>query len=151
MKKTYRIKTNNQEQLQRKQNESDATSTWIEFQKTRPRRRNTRLEQEASRELREVSSWSWTCSQRRARALQKQVPASAAHRQIPRKKPRICGTVHRQLFVFIRSCRTSLSSLWAGRGTVSWLWGTQRPDEKTLSTFPSLFFSFLETPKCRNY
>ena len=26
MKKTYRIKTNNQEQLQRKQNESDATS-----------------------------------------------------------------------------------------------------------------------------
>ena len=42
MKKTYRIKTNNQEQLQRKQNESDATSTWIEFQKTRPRRRNKR-------------------------------------------------------------------------------------------------------------
>ena len=39
MKKTYRIKTNNQEQLQRKQNESDATSKWIEFQKTRPRRR----------------------------------------------------------------------------------------------------------------
>ena len=39
MKKTYRIKTNNQEQLQRKQNESDATSRWIEFQKTRPRRR----------------------------------------------------------------------------------------------------------------
>jgi len=38
MKKTYRIKTNNQEQLQRKQNESDATSRWIEFQKTRPRR-----------------------------------------------------------------------------------------------------------------
>ena len=35
MKKTYRIKTNNQEQLPRKQNESDATSWWIEFQKTR--------------------------------------------------------------------------------------------------------------------
>ena len=32
MKKIYRIKTNNQEQLQRKQNESDATSKWIEFQ-----------------------------------------------------------------------------------------------------------------------
>ena len=39
MKKTYRIKTNNQEQFQRKQNESDATSKWIKFQKTRPRRR----------------------------------------------------------------------------------------------------------------
>ena len=36
MKKTYRIKTNNQELLIRKQNESDATSRWIEFQKTRP-------------------------------------------------------------------------------------------------------------------
>ena len=34
MKKTYRIKTNNQELLIRKQNESDATSWWIEFQKT---------------------------------------------------------------------------------------------------------------------
>jgi len=34
MKKTYRIKTNNQELLIRKQNESDATSRWIEFQKT---------------------------------------------------------------------------------------------------------------------
>ena len=33
--KTYRIKTNNQELLIRKQNESDATSRWIEFQKTR--------------------------------------------------------------------------------------------------------------------
>jgi len=32
--KTYRIKTNNQEELIRKQNESDATSKWIEFQKT---------------------------------------------------------------------------------------------------------------------
>jgi len=32
-KKTYRIKTNNQEELIRKQNESDATSSWIEFQK----------------------------------------------------------------------------------------------------------------------
>ena len=39
MKKTYRIKANNQELLIRKQNESDATSKWIEFQKTRPRRR----------------------------------------------------------------------------------------------------------------
>ena len=38
MKKTYRIKTNNQELLIRKQNESDATSRWIELQKTRPRR-----------------------------------------------------------------------------------------------------------------
>ena len=37
MKKTYRIKTNNQELLIRKQNESDATSRWIEFQKTRPK------------------------------------------------------------------------------------------------------------------
>ena len=36
MKKTYRIKTNNQELFIRKQNESDATSRWIEFQKTRP-------------------------------------------------------------------------------------------------------------------
>jgi len=36
MKKRYRIKTNNQELLIRKQNESDATSKWIEFQKTRP-------------------------------------------------------------------------------------------------------------------
>ena len=36
MKKTYRIKTNNQELLIRKQNESDATSRWLEFQKTRP-------------------------------------------------------------------------------------------------------------------
>jgi len=35
MKKKYRIKTNNQELLIRKQNESDATSRWIEFQKTR--------------------------------------------------------------------------------------------------------------------
>ena len=35
MKKTYRIKTNNQELLIRKQNESDATSRWIEFQKKR--------------------------------------------------------------------------------------------------------------------
>ena len=43
MKKTYRIKTNNQELLIRKQNESDATSRWIEFQKTRP--------------WREISSW----------------------------------------------------------------------------------------------
>ena len=34
MNKTYRIKTNNQELLIRKQNESDATSRWIEFQKT---------------------------------------------------------------------------------------------------------------------
>ena len=32
--KTFRIKTNNQELLIRKQNESDATSWWIEFQKT---------------------------------------------------------------------------------------------------------------------
>ena len=32
--KRYRIKTNNQEELIRKQNESDATSWWIEFQKT---------------------------------------------------------------------------------------------------------------------
>ena len=38
MKKTYRIKTNNQELLIRKQNESDATSKWIEFQKRRPKR-----------------------------------------------------------------------------------------------------------------
>ena len=38
MKKTYRIKTNNQELLIRKQNESDATSRWIELQKIRPRR-----------------------------------------------------------------------------------------------------------------
>ena len=36
MKKTYRIKTNNQELFIRKQNESDATSRWIKFQKTRP-------------------------------------------------------------------------------------------------------------------
>ena len=35
MKKTYRIKTNNQELLISKQNEFDATSRWIEFQKTR--------------------------------------------------------------------------------------------------------------------
>ena len=34
--KTYRIKTNNQELLIRKQNESDATSKWIEWEKTRP-------------------------------------------------------------------------------------------------------------------
>ena len=39
MKKKYRIKTNNQEPLIRKQNESDATSRWIEFQKTRPSRK----------------------------------------------------------------------------------------------------------------
>ena len=32
--KTFRIKTNNQELLIRKQNESDATSWWIKFQKT---------------------------------------------------------------------------------------------------------------------
>ena len=30
------MKTNNQELLIRKQNESDATSKWIEWQKTRP-------------------------------------------------------------------------------------------------------------------
>ena len=37
MKKTYRIKTNNQELLIRKQYESDATSRRIDFQKTRAR------------------------------------------------------------------------------------------------------------------
>ena len=35
----FTIKTNNQELLIRKQNESDATSKWIEFQKRRPRKR----------------------------------------------------------------------------------------------------------------
>jgi len=39
MKKRHRAKTNNQGQLQRRQNGFDATSRWIEFQKTRPRRR----------------------------------------------------------------------------------------------------------------
>ena len=43
MKKTYRIKTNNQELLIRKQNESDATSRWIEFQKTRPTENEKKL------------------------------------------------------------------------------------------------------------
>jgi len=37
MKKIYRIKTNNQEQLQRRQKETDATSRWIKIQKTRSR------------------------------------------------------------------------------------------------------------------
>ena len=41
MKKTYRIKTNNQELLISKQNEFDATSRWIEFQKTRLLTSNT--------------------------------------------------------------------------------------------------------------
>ena len=38
MKNRYRMKTNNQELVIRRQNESDATSRWIELLKTRPRR-----------------------------------------------------------------------------------------------------------------
>ena len=41
MKNSYRIKTNNQELLISKQNEFDATSRWIEFQKTRLLTSNT--------------------------------------------------------------------------------------------------------------
>ena len=44
MEKTYRIKTNNQELLIRKQNESDATSRWIDFQKTSLRREKDEYE-----------------------------------------------------------------------------------------------------------
>jgi len=43
--KTYRIKTNNQELLIRKQNESDATSRWIDLQKTNLRREKLLLEE----------------------------------------------------------------------------------------------------------
>ena len=42
--KTYRIKTNNQELLIRKQNESDATSRWIDFQKTSLRKEKDEYE-----------------------------------------------------------------------------------------------------------
>ena len=59
MKKTYRIKTNNQEQLERKQNESDATSRWIEFQKTRPRRLMQRLSDSASNNDRSGELYFW--------------------------------------------------------------------------------------------